>query len=165
MTGHVQKRAPAASIAALALLLAASATEARAQKNIRSCNVGATTVAFGQVTGQTAAETTGRIVLTCQGTGNNNEFTVALSSGFGSFAQRTMLSTSLGRLSYNLYTNPGHTIVWGDGTGGSRLATGTINFPVFGDGTATLTVFGLVPKQTPPAQGSYADFIVATVTF
>jgi spore coat protein U-like protein len=36
---------------------------------------------------------------------------------------------------------------------------------VFGDGTATLTVVGLVPRQTPPAQGSYADFIVATVTF
>ena len=88
-----------------------------------------------------------------------------LSSGFGSFAQRAMVSTRLGRLSYNLYTNSGHTIVWGDGTGGSRVATGTINFPLFGDGTATLTVFGQVPKQAPPAPASYADFIVATVTF
>ena len=46
-------------------------------------------------------------------------FQVALSTGgSGSYATRKM-SNGTDTLSYNLYTDAGHTIIWGDGSGGT----------------------------------------------
>jgi spore coat protein U-like protein len=152
--------------AALATLLwgLAAATGARAQvlEGIHACDIAATAVAFGTVTG--VDTTTGTITLACQGAGSNNPYTVTLSTGLGSYSQRQM-RRGQSRLSYNLYTDPSHTLIWGDGSGGSHVVSGTIAFRTSGTVVVPLTVYGLVPNQPFPVSGPYRDTIVATVSF
>lgn len=150
--------APAAVLAAvLLLLLPATATAA-----ISSCTLSATTVAFGVFSG-TQRTTTGTITVTCRGAGTNNPFSVALSTGSGTYATRTMKSGT-NSLPYNLYTDLAHTIIWGNGTGGTQVVSGRITFPP-SPISVPETVFGLLPAQPIPVPGSYLDTIIATVTF
>ncbi len=162
-----------AIIAALAALaLAASAPTARAQTptGIQSCVVSAQPVVFGTVTENAAATTVGSITLTCQGGGNEKAFTVALSQGVSnSFLPRLMLSPSGGsELQYNLYLNAAHTQVWGNGQGSTQLFVGALDFNGIRsqEATATMTVFGQIPRQSPsPSPGTYGDNITVTVVF
>lgn len=72
-------------------------------------------------------------------------------------APQRQLSDGTDNLTYNLYSDSGHSSVWNNDTGEAHS----------GDGTATtMTVYGRVDAgQTSAAAGSYADTVVATVTF
>jgi spore coat protein U-like protein len=149
-----------------ALVLAASPTWAYAQtpEGTHSCTIDATGVAFGSVTGLSEARTTGTVAVVCNGNGANNPLTVSLSSGTGSFALRTMRrGTSV--LRYNLFSDSAATQIWGDGTGGSTPVTLVFNFQTDATVTQMVTVFAVLPAQTPPAPGAYTDLIVVTVNF
>jgi spore coat protein U-like protein len=84
-------------------------------------------------------------------------FEIGLDAGGGTGA--TVAVRLLGdTVTYSLYTDSGHTAVWGDIT--PDTVTGT------GDGTAqTFTVYGLVPLQTTPAPATYNDTVTVTVTY
>ena len=157
--------------AAAAALVSAAAPAAHAQiiRGIHSCSVAATTVAFGTVAPPIPASTTGAIVLTCDGAGNNNRFQVSLSQGLsGVYSERTMRQGPLA-LAYNLYLDAARTQIWGDGSGGSRSFTGDIDSGGLGRDGGTeivpLTVFAQLPSQGAPPNGDYADMIVVTVSF
>lgn len=86
-------------------------------------------------------------------------YTIALGEGAGGYADRRMQSAAH-TLAYNLYTEPGRSFVWGDGTGGTLTVSGS------DDGsTATHTIYARVPAQPQAAPGAYADSIVVTVSF
>lgn len=96
-------------------------------------------------------------------------FQVALNGGStGNVSNRQMSSTTVPteKLAYQLYTDAGRTIVWGDGTGGTAVATGT------GGGFLVLrsfTVYGRVPDSTAN-QGAaplnnYQDTVTVVVTY
>lgn len=106
------------------------------------------------------AASTGGVSVQC-GIGILPAFSVSLSKGSGSYAQRT-LTNGADRLNYNLYADGGHTMVWGDGTGGTvtQSLTGIITL-----GATTYTVYGLVGGGQHPAPGGYGDTITVTVTF
>jgi spore coat protein U-like protein len=65
-------------------------------------------------------------------------------------------------LSYNLYTDAGHTMIWGDGSGGTSTNSfgGLISL-----GSTSFTVYGRVPKGQYPMPGSFTDTITVTVTY
>lgn len=90
-------------------------------------------------------------------------YSVALSSGKGSYAVRQMIQGN-NRIAYNLYADPAHTIVWGNGTGGSVSMSGVLSIGPSG-GSQTLTVHGEIPAMQPVPAGSYFDVIVATVSY
>lgn len=91
----------------------------------------------------------------------NTPYTVSLSSGSGSFAQRT-LTNGTHLLAYNLYLDSAYLGVWGDGSSGTGTASG------MGTGISkktTFTVYGRVPAGQNAYVGSYSDTITVTVTF
>lgn len=69
---------------------------------------------------------------------------------------RRMLAGASDYLSYQLYTDSAHTTVWDNSTGESVNGTGA---------AVSTTVYGLATKGQNVPTGSYADTVVATVTF
>lgn len=127
---------------------------------VNNCFISASNVAF-QATGVLASPlaATGSISAQCT---NGDAYEIALNGGVsGNVAARTMLRTGGGGAAgYQLYQDAGLTIPWGDGTGGTSMATGT------GSGLAqSITIYGRVPTQTTPAPGNYSDTITATINF
>lgn len=125
--------------------------------------VSATPMAFGSFTGQTK-RTMGTLSLTCAGVGTTG-FSIALSQGnSGSFASRR-LQSGTASLSYNLYTTPACTQVWGDGTAGSAVIQGQFSLNGAPSQTLQQTIHGCLPAQPVPSPGLYTDTIVVTVSF
>ena len=145
--------------AALALL------GSQALAGTQTCSVTATNLAFGSFTGS-RIDTTAVIRLICNGGGNNNPYSVALSQGVSnSFIDRFMLSPAQGELTYNMYIDPGRSIIWGNGAGQTQVQSGILDFRHTGAVTVPLIIYGRVPFQTLPAPGQYSDNILITVTF
>ncbi len=86
-------------------------------------------------------------------------------TGGGSFNPRNMLS-GLNTLNYNLFTDAGYTIIWGDGTGGSGRIS-RVNTRCFSNnGGYPHTVYGRLPgAQTTAVAGAYTSTITATLTY
>lgn len=92
---------------------------------------------------------------------NSTGYDIGLNAGNGvgaTMAARRMTGGAQ-TVTYSLYTDAGHTDVWGDTVGSDTVAaTGT-------GAAQTYTVYGLVPAQTTPAPGDYSDVITVTVTY
>jgi spore coat protein U-like protein len=127
---------------------------------INNCTINTTNVAFS-ATGvlSSALSATGSITAQCT---NGDAYRVALDGGSSAnvAARQMQRSGGGGAVSYQLYLDAAHTSPWGDGTSGTAMATGT------GVGVSqAISVYGLVPKQSTPAPGSYSDTITATISF
>ncbi|MDB5580994.1 MAG: spore Coat Protein domain protein [Bradyrhizobium sp.] len=101
-----------------------------------------------------AVESVGNISVACDAT---TSFTIALDTGIGSFAQRTMAGNAV-PLRYNLYVDATRLIVWGDGSG----STGTVSSTATGGNFA---VYGRIPAGQNVTAGSYSDTIVVTISY
>jgi spore coat protein U-like protein len=133
---------------------------------LKSCVLSAISpVAFGNVTvtslmGNVTA--TGGLSVQCTDT---TPYTVGLDNGQGSGvtgpAARKMTGPGGATLTYGLYQDSAHSLVWGNTTGtGGNTQGGT------GSGNVTAyTVYGLMPPQTTPTAGSYSDTVGITVTY
>ncbi len=126
-----------------------------------SCTISATAVSFGTYNPLTPTplDTTGTLTYQC-------DFVVfpsiTLSMGSsGTYTARTMQSGS-NTLSYNLYQDAVHLLVWGDGTGGTLAYTALVSVP---NVPVPVTVYGRVPAQQNAGAGTYADTVVATIHF
>ena len=92
---------------------------------------------------------------------NTTPFNIGLNAGTGTGATVAVRKLTSGgaTVNYSLYTDGGHTTVWGN-----TVSTDTVADT--GDGTSKkYTVFGLVPTQTTPAPGTYTDTVTVTVTY
>jgi len=140
-----------------------------------TCNLSISNLSFGAYVGAQISSTSSAS-FTCTKTtpGNTPErvdYTVSLSTGGGSFAQRQMTRTAApaDTLPYTLYLNllPPvlNTSVWGDGTGTTVRWTGSFNL-TSGNATRTdnATLVGAIPAGSFPSAGSYQDTVVATFT-
>jgi spore coat protein U-like protein len=116
-------------------------------------NFGDQGVLTANVLGQT------QIDVTCTTSTNYN---IGLNAGAGAgatVAVRKMTSPGSNTVNYSLYTDSGHTTVWGN-----TILTDT----VADTGTGVMKsyqVYGLVPPQTTPAPALYTDTITVTVTY
>lgn len=151
---------------ALALLLACVPVQAG------DCTISVVPVSFGDydpITQTQPVDATGSITADCTPDRNEKAFgvfvTIALGTGFGSYAARMMRSgTAL--LQYNLFTDAPRTTVWGDGSGGTGRMSGEVGGNRTGQpNPRTFPVFGRIPAGQDPAAGVYGDTVTVTVTF
>ena len=143
------KPAARVPLLAAALLLGVPAAQA-------ACTISTTSVAFGAYSPFNPVNLDGTGILTV-GCTPPTSTTASLSTGFGTYAAR-LLSSGASQITYNLYTTAARTTVWGDGTAG----TGTVSLS---GRNQTYTVFGRIPAQQNVSAGTYADTLVATITF
>lgn len=126
-----------------------------------ACSVTPTSVAFGIYSTLDVAptDTAGTLQVSCDTT--TVAYTLLLSpGGAGSYAPRTLAGGTY-TLAYNLYTDALHTIVWGDGSGGSTTVSGAFALP----GAIDHTVYGRLPAQQNVGTGAYTDTITVTLNF
>jgi len=131
----------------------------------RACTISSAGVAFGAYDPQAAGaeDSTGTVRADCHP--SESAPIVALGTGqSGSFAARTMTSGPY-TLGYNIYSDSGRTIVWGDGTGGTVTVTMTGGSVSGGVRRFTRTMYGRIPAQQNVGAGSYTDTVMLTVTF
>lgn len=128
-----------------------------------NCLISAADLALGAFDGTNNLSATSNISVRCT---SGTTFDVDLSTGSGTYANRTLVSGP-DVLNYNLYTTSGYTTVWGDGTGSTGRVSGT--GAGMGIGNAqSLTVYGrLLASANAGAveAGSYTDTITATITY
>lgn len=122
------------------------------------CTVSTSGLSFGtyDVFSPLNDDITGTISVNCA---SGTSYSLSLSTGFGTYASRTMTSgTNL--LAYNLFLDPTRLTIWGDGSGGTGIASGV------GTGTNVDTsVYGRIPAGQNVSVGNYSDVITVTVTF
>lgn len=149
-------------LAAVAMLLFASAP-ARAV----SCTVSSGGVAFGSYdpTSAIADDAIGTVTVGCTGLlGLFVSYSVQLSAGnSGNQLNRAMTSGS-SQLHYNLYTDVTHTMIWGDGNGGTSIVSGNFVLVLVGN-SALYTAYGRVPAQQAAAAGGYSDSLTLTISY
>ena len=134
-----------------------------------ACSVTATGVAFGTYVPSAASNSTGTVTVSCSATlGLLFNWTIALNAGVnsgGSFSNRRMASGN-SYLSYQLYTDSGHTTVWGDGTSGTATVSGNCLISFLGiPCSGSATVYGQIPALQNPSPGAYTDTITVTITY
>ena len=117
------------------------------------------TIAFGTLNPLIDNDTQGDIVWVCS-SGTDTEIRLDGGSS-GNINARTMSGPA--PLPYQLYTNAGRTLVFGDGTTGNAV-------PVSGVGYSTpnnVTVYGRVAQGDADiaANGNYTDTVVVTIVF
>lgn len=89
----------------------------------------------------------------------NGNAIVSLSTGnASSYNPRQMRNTRNESLNYNLYTDLGSEVIWGDGTGGTQ----TQAIPAT---SKSISIFGSIPPKQNVRAGSYTDNITITINF
>ena len=154
----------------LLVLLTMQASAAYAGTGVAVCTVSATGVTFPPYSPTSGASVTGtgNVGVTCLSVQiGTAAYTISLSSGAGSYANRIMTSPgppsySLG---YNLYSDNARTMVWGDGTAGTSTVSDSYSIlllPI----THNFTVYGYIPSsQITAGVGTYTDSVTVTITF
>jgi spore coat protein U-like protein len=153
---------------AWALAVAAVVLPGTAAQAAVVCLASASGLGFGfyDPTSSSPTTATGSVTVTCTlvlGTSQGVAYSIALSAGSGTFANRTMqfLGNSL---KYNLFTSGGHTTVWGDGGAGTATVSDNYTLGVV-PVARPYTVFGKMPPSQSIAAGVYGDTIFVTVTY
>ena len=121
-----------------------------------NCSLNVIDVSFGQYDPFLATDTeiTGGVSMSCDA---ETSVQVSFSAGFGPFATREMKSGP-NTIFYNLFTDPSHLTIWGDGSPGTSLVSisGT---------SGSHTVYGRIPARQNVPVGTYGDTITVTLTF
>lgn len=123
-----------------------------------SCTISASAMAFGTYLGS-VLNATSAITVTCT---NTTAYTVGLNQGLATAAtvtSRKMTRSGSNLLAYRLTSDPARTINWGQ-TGGTDTVARTGN-----GASQILTVYGQINAGQSVTPGSYADTIIATVTY
>jgi spore coat protein U-like protein len=157
------------------VLLVAAGTASAASTRTTTLNISAVVnpnclvgtsgdINFGTFDGTAAKTGSADVEVRCS---NLTLYTVKLSAGGGTFAQRLLSGSGSNKLQYNLYTSGALSTIWGDGTAGTSTLGGT------GSGMSstqvkTHRVFGELPNsvanQDAPT-GSYTDAVTVTVEY
>jgi spore coat protein U-like protein len=151
----MQTGVPVTRVAAVVLCVGLGVLGA-ATAGAATCVLAAVGVVFGNygTLSNTSLDGTGVVTVTCVLT---DSYTIMLSSGDGSLLQREMQSGT-NVLYYNLYTDAARSMIWGDGTSGTSIVSGS--------GTlATYSVYGLIPGGQNVPAGVYSDSLVVTLNF
>lgn len=153
------------TLLALALLLLALP---RAQA--ASCAIGATDLAFGpyRYHASPAVDATATVSIhSCVDDGDPGvSYEISISAGSSNdFADRVMAGPGGAQLHYNVFVDPGHAAVWGDGSGGTTTVSGSFTVGP-GSTSASHTVHGRIPgAQNGLEPGTYADSLVITIDY
>ncbi len=145
-------------LAILGIALGFGANTALAQMGPPPCAVSTTDLVFGSYLSNNSVASTGNINVNCA-PGLN--YTIELSQGGGTVANRKMAGPPGSLISYNLYKQASYIEIWGDG-----ISPGATPVPGTGNGALQVfTVFGLIPANQRLEAGSYSDVIIVTIRF
>lgn len=132
--------------------------------------VGTPTVNFGNFNPFQTTPITGinqTLTIRCTGANNPVTYTFTLSAGGdNSYNPRHMLRNGVGpeKLNYNLYREAAHTTIWGNGSSGTSINSGTNRCRP--NNPCVYTAYGLLPApQATVRGGSYSAQITATLTY
>jgi len=126
-----------------------------------SCNVSVTSLSFGayDVFDPLPNDSMATIQVSCDFSVQvgNPDVVVAIGPSLtsGGFYPRQMRTASGDRLNYNLFIDPGATIIWGDGVAGGEI----VKLKNMKNKTATLQVYGRLPAGQDVGVGSYTDSV------
>jgi spore coat protein U-like protein len=121
------------------------------------CSVSAGSLGFGNYASAAATLATAAVSVNCSDGGS---YAVSLGSGSNFSTTRRMAGPSGQFLGYELYSDSGRSVLWGDGTTLGNRVSGT------GTGVAqSLTVYGRIPAGQNMMPGSYTDTVVVTVEY
>lgn len=167
-------------IALTALLLGSAglwSAPASALNLLGDCSVSATaTAGFGVYDTLSASNNDsagGSVTFTCTSLasllGGTISYTIKLNNGLGGvFPQRAMESGG-NKLNYNLYTSTARTTIWGDGTSGTGVESGSFHYPgLIGVGVKrekSYSFYGRIPANQNVPAGTYSDSITVTVVY
>jgi len=160
-TAHMMKRGAVIG----ALIMLTMAPEASAQV---SCTTSFTTLSFGAYRPfiESHTDSAAVIVIRCSGpAGTTIPYEIRMSAGqSGDIYNRALASSeTLYDLSYQLYTDPSYSAVWGDGiTGSSSAGVIVLLAPTR---IAIRNVYGRIFKKQAVMSGYYSDNITMTVVF
>jgi spore coat protein U-like protein len=140
-----------------------------------NCSVTALSINFGvyDPTLNLPDDSTGSVTVTCTyvppDTARVN-YVVSIANGQNSASAMTRQMGSGGeaRLAYNVYDDPGRTRIWGNGFGGTVVATGKMALgPGVGNSTRTMThtIYARIPGLQDAVPGTYLDSLVVTLTY
>ena len=124
------------------------------------CEVTVNDMLFGSYDASSPVDTdsSAAIALICTPS-ENYALSVNPGSGSGSYATR-VLSKSADTLDYNIYTDGGYSIVWGDGTSGTGVLSGTTT-----GSSQSATYYGRIPKGQYEPSGIYSSTVTMTLNF
>lgn len=123
-----------------------------------TCSVSAGTLGFGSYVQTAASLSTAYVSVNCS---NGAPYQVSLAGGQHlSGSVRRMAGPGGAYLSYELFSNSGRTVAWGDGGALGAKVSGTGS-----GGAQSLTVYGRVPAGQAPSPGNYADSVIVTVEY
>jgi len=132
------------------------------------CSVSSSGAAFGVYTptNATATTTTATVSVTCQAAIQIAvAYVISLGPGSsGSVAARTMLG-GISRMSYQLYTNPTFSTVWGDGTNGSQTVSDGYLLNILTPVTNNYTAYGRIPALQNLSPATYTDTVIVQITY
>lgn len=145
------------------------------------CSISTSAVNFGNYdpVSNVSATANGTVTVTCGSYSFIDVlvgFTVTtkLSTGLGGSYVNRVLKKGADSLSYNLFTDPGYSSVFGDGSSAtstvqicySGIFAGCGGAPSGSSGTPfPVTVYGRIPAGQDVSVGDYSDSITATITF
>ncbi len=144
--------APATLTATSSILVTATVPQA--------CIVVAQPMVFGNYDPTSATPTNGSttLVVTCT---LGTPYTIGLSTGSGTGATVASRKMTFGSntLNYSLYSDSGHSTVWGPTIGTNTVAATSTGLPT------TYNVYGQIPAQQAASTGAYTDSVTVTVTY
>ena len=134
-----------------------------------SCQISATDLAFGQYRFNSAVDVLSTVTIAIQNcvpdaSGADVSYTIAISAGGSADHGDRTMSGPGGALHYNLYADPGYTLVWGDGGAGTVDVSGSFTVPL--QTSASHTGYARIPAgQTDVGPGQYADQLTITINY
>jgi spore coat protein U-like protein len=151
------------ALTAIATLLAHGAAQAETANSnfqvgvdvVATCSISAADMTFSQITtGTTSAnDAQSELTVNCS---DGAPYSVALSNG-DNYSGGRRLSNGATFINYELYKDNSRSALWSTASALSAMGTGS---------NQTHTVYGrILAGQSVPNMGSYADTIVATVTY
>lgn len=155
---------------ALLMLLAGTGTA----HAVTDCSVTAVSLNFGVYDPAltTADDSVGSVTVMCRhvsGGADRINYTVSISNGLnGTSATTRAMVSGTKRLNYGVFRDPARSQVWGNGTGGTVVASGSMTIgPGNGNNSRTVvhSVYGRIPQLQDAAPGTYADTLQVTLTF
>jgi spore coat protein U-like protein len=138
------------------------------------CSITAISVNFGAYdpVATSPDDSVGTVTVACRyvsGGAERVNYSVMLSNGMnGTSAATRRMGAGTSRLGYNVFMDPARTQTWGNGTGGTVIASGAMTVgPGVGNLTQTVThsIYGRIPQLQDAVPGTYADTLQVTLTF
>jgi spore coat protein U-like protein len=123
-----------------------------------SCSIsGVSNIGFSGYNPTLTSTGTGSISALCS---KDTPYTLSLSAGVGTFANRAMSGPVTDKLNYNVFLDAGYTSIFGDGTSttSSVSATGT-------GAVQAITVYGKIPSGQFINVGSYSETLTVSLVY